>query len=204
VAVRKSKGFQVTSREYKALDVGRVRFGMDITLAKGDEKFRMLAVHLKSGCFEKPLDQQSVSNMASSSKSAKKKKNACEKLSKQVEPLEAWIDQRATENVPFVVIGDFNRRFNKDIALNYSEEAGLWQAIDDDGSEDMWAPTISADSKCWGGYYKDYIDHIVFDPKAKQRYVNGSFSQLVFDGKYSKELSRSLSDHCPISVELKL
>lgn len=112
--------------------------------------------------------------------------------------------QRATENVPFVVIGDFNRRFNKDIAKNYSEKAGFWQSIDDDGAEDMWAPTISANSNCWGGYYKDYIDHIVFDPKAKQCYVKGSFNQLVFDGKYTKQLGRSLSDHCPISVELKL
>lgn len=91
VAVRKSKGFQVTSSEYKALDVGRVRYGMDITLSKDGDKFRLLAVHLKYGCFEKPLDQQSVSNMSSSSKSAKKKKNACEKLSQQIKQLETWI-----------------------------------------------------------------------------------------------------------------
>jgi len=204
VAVRKSKGYQVTSSEYKELDVGRVRHGMDITLTKGDEKFWLLAVHLKSGCFEKPLDSITVSNMANGSKSAKKKKNACEKISKQIKPLEAWIDQRATENVPFVVIGDFNRRFSQDIAKNHDEDSGLWQAIDDEGAEDMWAPTLDKNSKCWGGYYKDYIDHIVFDPMAKQKYVKGSFEQLVFDGKYTKELSRSLSDHCPISAEIEL
>jgi endonuclease/exonuclease/phosphatase family metal-dependent hydrolase len=27
---------------------------------------------------------------------------------------------------------------------------------------------------------------------------------LVFDGKYTRELSNALSDHCPISVELNL
>jgi len=204
VAVRKSKGYQVTASEYKALDVGRVRYGMDITLAKGNEKFRLLAVHLKSGCFDKPLDNSSVSAMVNASKSAKKKRNACEKLAKQIQPLEAWIDQRAAENVPFVVIGDFNRRFNKDIDNSYSEDAGMWQAIDDDGAEAMWTPTTSKNSKCWGGYYQDFIDHIVFDPKAKQRYVKDSFNQLVFEGKYTKQLSRSLSDHCPISVELTL
>ncbi|WP_206483646.1 endonuclease/exonuclease/phosphatase family protein [Thalassotalea sp. G2M2-11] len=204
VAVRKSKGYQVSSVEYKALDVGRVRYGMDITLSKNDEKLRLLAVHLKSGCFEKALDGKSVGAMANSTKNAKKNKRACEKLSKQIKPLESWIDQRAQENIPFIVIGDFNRRFSKDIELAHSEEAGLWQAIDDEGSEDMWAPTLDKDSQCWGGYYKDYIDHIVFDPKARQRYVQGSFYQLVFDGKYSKKLSRALSDHCPISIQLEL
>jgi len=177
---------------------------MDITLTKGSDKFRLLAVHLKSGCFEKPLDRLIVDNMAGESTSDKKNKSACEKLAKQIKPLEAWIDQRATENVPFVVIGDFNRRFNKNIANNRSEEAGLWQAIDDDGAEDMWAPTITKESKCWAGYYKYYIDHIVFDPKAKQRYVKDSFEQLVSDGKYSRHLSQSLSDQCPISVEVKI
>lgn len=203
VAVRKSKGYQVTASEYKALDVGRVRNGMDITLSKGDDKFRLLAVHLKSGCFDTALDNKSVTNMTSVSKSDRKKKNACEKLSKQIIPLEAWIDQRASESVPFAVIGDFNRRFSQDIAKEYGEDAGLWQAIDDDSAEAMWTPTAKINSDCWGGYYKDYIDHIVFDPKARQQYINGSFEQLVFDEKYSKKLSRSLSDHCPISVKMK-
>jgi hypothetical protein len=68
----------------------------------------------------------------------------------------------------------------------------------------MWAPTTSAESKCWGGYYKDFIDNVIFDPKAKKKYVDGSFNQLVFDGKYTRELSNALSDHCTISVGLSL
>jgi endonuclease/exonuclease/phosphatase family metal-dependent hydrolase len=177
---------------------------MDLTLTKGDEKLRLLAVHLKSGCFEKPLDNLSVSGMAGSSKNTKKNKNACEKLSKQIQHLKVWIDQRAKEDVPFIVIGDFNRRFNKDIVNDHSEEASLWQAIDDEGAEDMWSPTLTTNSGCWGGYYKDYIDHIVLDPKATVRYVESSFKQLVFEDKYSKQLSRSLSDHCPISITLNI
>jgi endonuclease/exonuclease/phosphatase family metal-dependent hydrolase len=204
VAVKKSKGYSVTSQEYMALDVGRVRRGMDVTISKDDKQLRLLAVHLKSGCFERALDDKSVGAMSSSSKKDNKSKTDCVKLSKQIEPLESWIDDRAKEGVPFVVIGDFNRRFNRDIELDYPEDAGLWQAIDDEGAEDMWAPTISVESKCWGGYYKDFIDHVVFDPKAKQKYVDGSLNQLVFDGKYTRELSNALSDHCPISVELNL
>jgi len=204
VAVRKSKGYQVTATEYKALNVGRVRYGMDITLTKGNDKLRLLAVHLKSGCFDKPLDQQSVNSMPTTSEIDKKIKFGCEILSKQKQPLEAWIDQRAKERVPFIVLGDFNRRFSKDIKHNYSENSGLWQAIDNKGAEEMWTPTTTKNSKCWGGYYKDFIDHIVFDPKAKQRYIEDSFEQLVFDEKYTKKLSESLSDHCPISVKLTL
>ena len=131
-------------------------------------------------------------------------KTACAELAKQAIPLEAWVDARAKEGVPFLLLGDFNRRFVRDISLNHTEVQGLWQAIDDEGTEALWAPTIKAESKCWGGYYKDYIDHIIFDPKAKARYVVNSFDQLVFTPKYTKELSQTLSDHCPISVELAL
>jgi endonuclease/exonuclease/phosphatase family metal-dependent hydrolase len=204
VAVKKSNGFKVTATEYKALDVGRVRHGMDITLVKGEQKIQLLAVHLKSGCFDDPLDAQSVNAMPSKSSKEGKRKVACQKLSKQVEPLERWIDQRAKQDTPFIVLGDFNRRFSRDIALNYSEEKGLWQALNDEGSESLWTPTASANSACWGGYYKDYIDHIVFGANAKAHYVAGSFDQLVFEPKYTRALSQSLSDHCPVSVKISL
>jgi endonuclease/exonuclease/phosphatase family metal-dependent hydrolase len=199
VAVRKSSGYKVISTEYKALDVGRVRYGMDLILSKGDKSFRLLAVHLKSGCFERPLDKQSIDTITK-----EKTKEACTLLSKQMKPLEAWIDQRANEGIPFMVLGDFNRRFALDIENSNTEVKGLWQAIDDEGNEDLWTPTLTKNSKCWGGYYKDYIDHIVLDPRAKSKFIENSFHQLVFNGDYSKELSRSLSDHCPISIELNL
>ena len=204
VAVKKTTGYAVKAQEYKALDVGRVRNGMDITLSKGDKKFQLLAVHLKSGCFDSPLDKKSVSAMPATSEKETKRKEACEKLSKQITPLESWIDQRAAAKVPFIVLGDFNRRFSRDIALDYPEDKGLWQALNDEGAEQLWTPTATLDSACWGGHYKDYIDHIVFDPQAKKRYVKGSFDQLVFDEKYSREISQSLSDHCPVSVKINL
>ncbi|NQY38412.1 MAG: endonuclease/exonuclease/phosphatase family protein [Alteromonadaceae bacterium] len=204
VAVRKSKGYSVQASEYKALDVGRVRYGMDVTLTKGSKEIRLLAVHLKSGCFEKKLDSVSVDSMKNASKREKQIKTACIKLSKQLKPLEKWIDQRASQGIPYIILGDFNRRFSKDIALNHSEKSGLWQAIDDEDNEDLWTPTLNRNSDCWGGYYKDYIDHIVLGPKAKKRYIDNSFNQLVFDQKYTKNLANSLSDHCPISIELDL
>lgn len=203
-AVKKSIRYKVQSSEYRALDVGRVRNGMDLTLSQGEKKLRLLAVHLKSGCFDKSLEDNDLSAMKYASKKEAKEKVDCYTLSNQIKPLEAWIDNRAKENIPFVVLGDFNRRFSIDIAKSYSEAQGLWQAIDDDGAEDMWTATLTQDSACWGGYFKDYIDHIILDPKARKRYVKNSFNQLVFDQKFSRKLSQNLSDHCPISIEIEM
>jgi endonuclease/exonuclease/phosphatase family metal-dependent hydrolase len=204
VAVKKSSGINVTAKEYKALDVGRVRYGMDITLTKNDKTLHLLAVHLKSGCFTAPLDSKSVKAMPSSSVNEKRLKEACTKLSNQIKPLEQWIDTHAEQDTAYIVLGDFNRRFSQDIALKYSEDKGLWQALNDEGQEALWTPTATKNSDCWGGHYKDYIDHIVFSPKAKENYIEASFDQLVFKPKYTKELSQTLSDHCPISVKVKL
>jgi endonuclease/exonuclease/phosphatase family metal-dependent hydrolase len=204
VAVKKSAGLKVTAQEYKALDVSRVRHGMDLTLSRNGKELKLLAVHLKSGCFSDPLDTKSVSAMASKSDKEIRRKEACETLSKQIEPLESWVDKQAKNDKAFIVIGDFNRRFSQDIANKYAENQGLWQALDDEGNESLWTPTAAKNSDCWGGYYKDYIDHIVFNPNAKSMYQVDSFKQLVFKEKYTNALSRSLTDHCPISVKLKL
>jgi len=203
VAVKKSQGFTVTSKEYTALDIGKVRNGMDITLTRNGKTVRLLAVHLKSGCFVAPLDKRSVNAMPSTSDKEVRRKEACDKLSKQIEPLENWIDLRAAEDSAYIVLGDFNRRFSQDIALKYPEDKGLWQALNDEGPEALWAPTTTLNSDCWGGYYKDYIDHFLFSPKAKESYIDDSFEQLVFKPKYTRELSQRLSDHCPISVKFK-
>jgi len=204
VAVRKSANLDVVAKEYKALDVSRVRHGMDLTLSRNGKEMKLLAVHLKSGCFTAPLDEKSVLAMASTSDKEIRRKEACATLSKQIEPLENWIDKQAKDDKAFIVIGDFNRRFSQDIANKLSENQGLWQALDDEDNEALWTPTATKNSDCWGGYYKDYIDHIVFNPSAKNMYQDNSFEQLVFKEKYTKELSRSLTDHCPISIKLAL
>lgn len=204
VAVKKSSGLSVSAKEYKALDVGKVRNGMDVTLTKDGKTIHLLAVHLKSGCFTNPLDKKSVSAMPATSDKEIRRKEACEKLSKQVKPLEKWIDLHAAQDNAYIVLGDFNRRFSQDIKSDLPEDKGLWQALNDEGQESLWSPTTTINSDCWGGYYKDYIDHFLFSPKAKTKYIEDSFKQLVFKEKYTKELSRNLTDHCPISVNIKL
>ena len=202
VAVKKSTGLTVKAQEYKALDVDNVRHGMDITLSRNGKELKLLAVHLKSGCFNHPLDNNSIRLMANTSTQKIKQKEACSILSKQIEPLRHWLDKQAKEKKAYIVVGDFNRRFVKDISLNDSEKKGLWQALNDKRQKSLWTPTITVNSTCWDGYHKDYIDHIIFNPKAKKMYQANSFNQLVFKEKHTHKISRSLSDHCPISVKL--
>jgi endonuclease/exonuclease/phosphatase family metal-dependent hydrolase len=204
VAVKKSAGLRVVAKEYKALNVTRVRHGMDVTLSRNGKEIRLLAVHLKSGCFALPLDAKNLALLPSNTDKELRLKEACTTLSMQIEPLERWVDERAKDDEAFIVLGDFNRRFSQDISHKYAEDQGLWQALDDEGNESLWTPTATKNSDCWGGYYKDYIDHIVFNPSAKSMYVDNSFEQLVFKEKYTRDLANSLTDHCPISVKLKL
>src|SRR4051812_172066 len=63
-----------------ALDVGGVREGVDLTVHINGKSLRLLAVHLKSGCFAAPLSSR---------------KAACVKLHAQLPVLEGWIDGRA-------------------------------------------------------------------------------------------------------------
>jgi len=170
--------------DYEELDVGDVRHGTDITVQVGeDQAIRMLSVHLKSGCFERDLTG-SV-------------RGGCIKLKQQLPILEEWIDQRAQAEIPFVVMGDFNRRFNQ---INDD----FWQEIDDGNpvNADLIKVTENRLSTCFDGQYPDYIDHIVLDQITSQWWDHSSFEQV----NYNQPLSRQdlLSDHCAIAVSLNI
>ena len=62
-----------------------------------DNEFRLMSVHLKSGCPAGPLTAPGRN---------------CELLTRQVAPLEAWIDGEARAGHRFGLFGDFNRRFS--------------------------------------------------------------------------------------------
>lgn len=83
------------------LDIGDVRHGTDVTVMIGDQPLRVLIVHLKSFCREDDLDDVLPTE-----------DSHCGKLKRQIPILEGWIDERAQEAVPFVVLGDTNRRLN--------------------------------------------------------------------------------------------
>ena len=86
---KKTPGYATLAVDYKALDVGRVHYGMDVIFIKDDKELWLLAVYLKSGCFNIPLNLNHVSAVSDASKKNAKRKPACQKLSKQIKPLEA-------------------------------------------------------------------------------------------------------------------
>ncbi len=181
-AIRKDKGITVVAdRDFKLLGLdGSVRYGTDITIRVNGTRLRLLAVHLKSGCFDKPLFSNS---------------NACTKLNRQIPILENWIDQRSVENIPFVILGDFNRRFDAlgdDFFpdINDNDPAGL----------ELIRVTEGRQSNCLNGRYPKYIDHIVLDEQAAEMLKADSFRQSQITK--SQAIALKLSDHCPISVEL--
>ena len=56
-----------------------LRSGADITLDLPDARLRLLTIHLKSGCFDKPLSNSG---------------RVCSTLRQQIPPLQGWIAQR--------------------------------------------------------------------------------------------------------------
>jgi endonuclease/exonuclease/phosphatase family metal-dependent hydrolase len=164
------------------LDVGSLRHGVDVTVHLDGSDLRLLAVHLKSGCFGGALGRGGA---------------ACSKLRKQLPALEAWIDAREREGVPFAVLGDFNRRLRRDDEV--------WRELDDRDPvpADLTLVTEGRRSRCWNGKYPDFIDHIVLDAQAAAWLVPGSFEQMLYDPADARH-RETLSDHCPISVRLAL
>jgi endonuclease/exonuclease/phosphatase family metal-dependent hydrolase len=93
-----------------SLDVsgdGSLRYGALIRITHNGRSFKMLSVHLKSGCFDDSFAG-----------------NSCTRLFNQVPKLEAWIDTEAAGNEPFIVLGDFNRRFINPAIIEVIIQAG--------------------------------------------------------------------------------
>jgi endonuclease/exonuclease/phosphatase family metal-dependent hydrolase len=163
-----------------ALDVGGVRDGVDLTVHVNGQALRLLAVHLKSGCFAAPLSSR---------------KAACVKLRAQLPVLERWIDERARANEPFLVLGDFNRRLNAHDPFYVELDDG------DPPNADLSLLSDGHASQCWGGKYPELIDHMLLSRDATSWLKPNSFQQLVYDAA-DTPFRQKLSDHCPIEVVL--
>lgn len=163
-----------------ALDVGGVRDGVDLTVHANGQALRLLAVHLKSGCFAAPLSSP---------------KAACVKLRAQLPVLERWIDDRARAGEPFLVLGDFNRRLNAQDPFYAELDDG------DPPNADLSLLSDGHASQCWGGKYPELIDHMLLSRDAAPWLKPSSFRQLVYDAADAPFRSK-LSDHCPIEVVL--
>lgn len=146
-----------------------LRWGVDITVDMA-KPLRLLALHLKSGC------------------SAGDDKEPCPILFDQVPVLQQWISARLAEGIPFVMLGDWNRR----LALPGDT---VWKRLNEsvsllDAAEGKGASCVKR--------YPDFIDHIVLDPRAASRRVPGSFSEFT----YGVPEDLHPSDHCPLTLSI--
>ena len=181
------KGISFTENpEFSALQNGDpdLRSGADITVTINDDKqIRLLSVHLKSSCFSGDLDSPRGSD--------------CNTLSRQVPVLEDWIDERANEDIPFIVFGDFNRRMN--------DLDDLWQDIDDSNPPNadlVRIPGEGATQDCWD--FGPYIDFFALDKRAAEFFTSGSFTGICIREDADNSGQTKLSDHCPISITLNV
>lgn len=183
IAIRRGISF-TANPDLRALDPyppdapEQLRSGADVTLHLGAMSLRILAVHLKSGCWEVSINER---------------KRACAVLREQLPVLENWIAARLREGVPFLVLGDFNRVLDPDGAFL----AGLEHAAP------LSVVTAGYRNPCWGGRFSTFIDQILAGGVARKWLEAGSFRVLVYR-ETAPAWRQRLSDHCPIMVDLKV
>jgi endonuclease/exonuclease/phosphatase family metal-dependent hydrolase len=172
----------VRQPDFEALDIrgdGSLRYGTRIDLTHNGQTIQLMSVHLKSGCFD---------NASTSS--------ACETLLAQVPVLEGWIDTAAAGPTPFIVLGDFNRRFNE-------PNDRVWADLDDGEptNADLTALTQDMPVSCRDNTFTEFIDHLVVDRRVLPRVDRTSFRHITYR-QADKAVWNQISDHCPVVIEL--
>lgn len=198
----------------------RPRWGADLTLRVDGTTLRLLAVHLKSACHARPLTDESRPP-----RSLPDEPPACLQLAQQVKPLEDWIDARVREKALFMVLGDFNRRFDSlaERELPARDARGrqqsIWREINDNDppgarlarlteGRTQARPCRAGDPKLSDEERGMYIDHIIVGEALLPAFVERSLWQWpLIEGKSTRETrarTRELSDHCPLSARFRL
>ncbi|MSQ18140.1 MAG: hypothetical protein EXR39_00945 [Betaproteobacteria bacterium] len=195
----------------------RSRSGADLEISINGKPPRLLAVHLKSACHARPLTDETRHPRDDGSEVS-----ACIQLGKQVKPLKEWIDAREHEGMHFLILGDFNRRFDGvpettgPARDQFGRQLGFWRELAEGHRGGLVRLTAGHEQlrSCWGGDPKlpaneraMFIDQIVADHALAERVVPGSVRQFALhDGKITREVRaalRELSDHCPLSVRIR-
>jgi endonuclease/exonuclease/phosphatase family metal-dependent hydrolase len=166
----------------------RVRRGAAMTLFPGTAReLRLLSVHLKSGCSRDPLES-GASN--------------CRTLASQAPGLGRWIDAQVAAGRAYALLGDFNR----DLRADRTSRAGLWAGMADGRPRDEalrdagdGTPFIACQA---GQSFSRYIDYILLGGAAAVWQQAGSFARHPYRDVDAHRFR--LSDHCPLSVRLKL
>jgi endonuclease/exonuclease/phosphatase family metal-dependent hydrolase len=170
------------------------RAGADITLWPGTpQAVRLLAVHMKSGCFDGKLDRHF---------------GACQALRGQIPVVEQWIDARVREGMAFAVLGDFNRHLNKDAQYPAGDDESAPVNVFNAWSDNQPPGAVLTRATEGASYvpcdtndkFHDYIDDVLLS----KRLVNQSRRREFKRAPYAlREQGRLLSDHCPLGIKLE-
>ncbi len=181
------RGLHVTRNpDLAALDLNpearrSLRRGTDVTVESGGGRLRLLSLHLKSGCSSGRLDRPEPE---------------CEQLARQGEILARWIAARRREGVAFALLGDFNRSFD-------ARTERLWHELS--AAAPLLRVTEGVSNPCWAGPRggRAFIDHILLGGPARDWMVPNSLRVMVY-GEQGSGWRERLSDHCPLSIRLRL
>lgn len=114
--------------------------------------------------------------------------HACPILFQQFHALQAWVAERATHEDAFAIIGDFNRRMTlaDPLFITLNQTAPLTLV------------TAGQASPCLNGSY--FIDHILLGGAARKWAIPNSLRVMTLP----QHGAQTLSDHCPVSITLRM
>ena len=175
-AVRRGLAYR-RNPDLKVLGAGAAfqRWGADITVTAGGDELRLLSVHLRSGCWGAAQDRDP------------KRSRTCAMLRQQIERLAVWAGERRAENLPFVILGDFNRRLAR-------PGDWAWRRLSPK-SAPLLLLTEGAPSRC-DPRFPAFIDHLVAGGGAERMRERGSFREWPRRGRHP--------DHCALSADFRL
>ena len=157
-----------------------LRRGTDVTVEWGSTRLRLLSIHLKSGCRDASLSDPRT--------------RECEEVSRQAVVLAEWTAARRAEGVAFAILGDFNRRMDRnDELLDALRRAAP-----------LTRTTEGVSNPCWsdGRGGRPFIDHILLSEGAARLYEPGSLRVMLY-AERDPAMRNRLSDHCPVSIRLR-
>lgn len=184
VGIAIAPGADVALRSVDALSslavTERSRPGVEAVLVWRGEPVHVLGVHLKSGCFDDPLDAD----------------GSCETLVAQLAALEAWLAARRDAGDAVLVLGDLNRRMEgaEGFEERLVEAGGPMLRLTEGRVSACWDHMADVDG---APIYPEYIDHILVSSRALDAWGTPTFEQVVYPD--ADPLGWwALSDHCPI------
>ena len=185
VVLRKGIKYQINkSFRELGLEMEGLRYGVVVEVFGDRDTINLMAVHLKSGCF---VDDYSTSKL-----------RACEVLETQIETLDDWIENSIRENKKFIVLGDFNSRLTVENSMFWNKLVNM---------DNMPIGIQNGMQNLTGCHprYPDLIDHIILGPETSKLQIQNS--QMVhFYSSTGRHMAEEdmLSDHCPVSLVLRL